>query len=147
MMPAPKILARMVSASTMRSSVTAAMLVFLVDQCLSMHEKVDLYFNIEIGYFILLSLSVALIIRWAKDVKFRTTPTDYLMVFVVIAFGIIAKSTIEEHGLGAVLIKAIILFYGCEVIINRGSKVWNGVMRYTVLLTLGIIGVRGLLMV
>ena len=126
--------------------VTAAMLVFLVDQCLSTHEKVDIYFNVEIGYFIILSLSVALIIRWAKDIKFSTTPTDYLMVFVVIAFGVVAKSYIEEHGLGAILIKAIILFYGCEVIINRGSKLWNGIMRYAVLLTLGIIGTRGLLM-
>jgi UDP-GlcNAc:undecaprenyl-phosphate GlcNAc-1-phosphate transferase len=126
--------------------VTAAMLIFLVDQSLSMHDEEDVYFTIEIGYFIMLSFSIALIIRWAKDVKFTTTPTDYLMVFLVIAFGVVAKSTIEEHGLGAILIKAIIFFYGCEVIINRGSKIWNGVMRYAVLLTLSIIGIRGLLM-
>ncbi|MCK4951313.1 MAG: hypothetical protein KAS48_05800, partial [Gammaproteobacteria bacterium] len=127
--------------------VTAAMLIFLVDQFLSGHGNVDTYFKIELGYFIVLSFSIALIIRWAKDVKFSTTPTDYLMVFVVIAFGVITRSYTEEHGFGAILIKAIIFFYGCEVIINRGSKVWNRVMRYAVLLSLGIIGIRGLLMV
>ncbi len=69
-------------------------------------------------YFSILAITVAIVVRYARQVGFSVTPFDYLMVVLVIAAGIIQQNYGSDVALGYIVIKSVILFYGCEIAIN-----------------------------
>ena len=69
-------------------------------------------------YFSVLAITVAIVVRYARQVGFSVTPFDYLMVVLVIAAGIIQQNYGSDVALGYIVIKSVILFYGCEIAIN-----------------------------
>jgi UDP-GlcNAc:undecaprenyl-phosphate GlcNAc-1-phosphate transferase len=79
----------------------------------------------------------------SKD-KFGTTPTDYLIVFALVALMILAAIDARARTLVEIIVFTVVLLYGCEVLIGRSIRRWNGVNVAT-LLTLTIIALRGLL--
>ena len=69
---------------------------------------------------------------------------DFLVALVVIGVAVLIKGGAVDSGMMAIALKTIILFYGCEVILNRMETRWN-VFTVSVLASLLIISVRGVM--
>jgi len=94
------------------------------------------------AFFGTLVMAIALSIR-LKDVgDFNVTPMDYLVALVVIGIAVLVKVGDVDSRIMAIALKTIILFYGCEVILNRMARRWN-VFTLSVLASLLIISLRG----
>jgi len=96
-------------------------------------------------YFGALVVAIALSIR-LKDVgDFKVTPMDYLVALMVIGIAVLVKDGAVDSRLMAIALKTIILFYGCEIILNRMETRWN-IFTLSVLASLLIISMRGALL-
>ncbi|RKZ04151.1 hypothetical protein DRQ25_17295 [Candidatus Fermentibacteria bacterium] len=96
-------------------------------------------------FFGVLVMAIALSVRLEKSREFNVTPMDYLIVLVVLGIAVLAKGKIVDSGMMAIALKAIIMFYGCEVILTRMKSRWN-VFTVSVLASLLIISVRGVML-
>jgi UDP-GlcNAc:undecaprenyl-phosphate GlcNAc-1-phosphate transferase len=76
--------------------------------------------------------------------KFGTTPTDYLIVFTLIALMMVAGIDSSSRTLVEIVVSAVVLLYGCEVLIGHTVERWNG-FNVSTLATLTIMAIRGLL--
>ena len=95
-----------------------------------------------IWYFGILALAVALTVRYASDFQFSTTPMDYLVVFVVVFAGIVLNLLPEKTLLGVMAVEVVVLFYACELIVNRAKRLWSP-QNIVTLGTLSVLGVKG----
>jgi len=95
-----------------------------------------------IWYFGILALAVALTVRYASDFQFSTTPMDYLVVFVVVFAGIMLNLLPEKTLLGVMAVEVVVLFYACELIVNRAKRLWSP-QNIVTLGTLSVLGVKG----
>jgi UDP-GlcNAc:undecaprenyl-phosphate/decaprenyl-phosphate GlcNAc-1-phosphate transferase len=77
---------------------------------------------VQIVFFSLLVLAIGFSIRLSGEQEFRTTPTDYLLVGVVVLSGLLAQGQFADFDLGAVIVQLVILLYGCELLINRAGS-------------------------
>jgi UDP-GlcNAc:undecaprenyl-phosphate/decaprenyl-phosphate GlcNAc-1-phosphate transferase len=135
--PVPRIFLRVASYAT------AALLIYLIEKHGA--EANPMLLNIEIGYFIFLAVAIAIAIRYGHDTEFKSTPMDFLVVFLVVAFGFLQQRAGEQTDLGSVLIKTVILFYGSEVIVNGLKKRWTDLLDVSVIAASGILAAKGLI--
>jgi UDP-GlcNAc:undecaprenyl-phosphate GlcNAc-1-phosphate transferase len=81
---------------------------------------------VELGYFALLGIAVAVALRLQQGTHgFRTTPLDFLLVIVVLVSGFLAIQQIADNGVVAgLIVRLAVLFYACELAIdgNRGRE-------------------------
>ena len=100
--------------------------------------------RVELVFYAVLALAVGMTIRYSREIVFRTTPTDYLLVFIVIAIGILPGEVFSGNQIATGLIKAVILIYACELLMLSGSRKWNP-MSLGTLFALGWLAGAGLL--
>ncbi|MBT8131274.1 MAG: undecaprenyl/decaprenyl-phosphate alpha-N-acetylglucosaminyl 1-phosphate transferase, partial [Gammaproteobacteria bacterium] len=98
----------------------------------------------EIAFYTALAIAVGLTIRYSREINFRTTPTDYLVVFIVIAIGVLPGNVFAGNEVATGLIKAVILIYSCEVLFLSGVRKWNPLTVAT-FFALGSLAATGLL--
>ncbi len=98
----------------------------------------------SIGLYVLLAASIWLAVRYASDVEFKTSPTDFLIIFIVLAVGVISHNILHEEFLGIMAVKLVVLFYGCEIIYAKLTSKWNS-LNVSTLITLSILGARSLI--
>jgi UDP-GlcNAc:undecaprenyl-phosphate GlcNAc-1-phosphate transferase len=96
-----------------------------------------------IALMAILLLATAAYIRLTSDEKFGTTPTDWLIVFVLVALSVLAGIDSDSLALVQTVVFTVVLLYSCEVLIGRAVKAWNG-FNIATLATLAIIAARGL---
>ena len=89
-------------------------------------------------------VAIALSVCLEKAREFNVTPMDYLIALVVLGIAVLAKGKSVDTGMMAIALKAIIMFYGCEVILTRMETRWN-LFTLSVLASLLIISVRGVM--
>ncbi len=118
----------------------AALLVYLVER--NAGADGSPYSAVYVIFFVMLAAAIGSAIRLAGETEFRTTPLDYLLVGLVIVSGILARGKLPGLDLGAVIVQLVVLFYGCELVINRGSARASGALALASLLSAAIIGVR-----
>lgn len=102
------------------SYVAAIFTVYLVNQ-----NTWPSWHIVDAAYFALLALAIALTVRFASDHNFRTTPMDYLLIFGLITIAVLGDRFLPAKEIASLIIKAMILLYGCEVIIERTPRRWN----------------------
>ncbi len=107
-------------------------------------ESSQAFNRLEVVLYALLALAVGLTIRYSREITFRTTPTDYLLVFIVVAIGIVPGDALAGNQVAAGLIKAVIVIYACEVVLLSGFRRWNP-MSIACLVSLGWLAAAGLL--
>jgi UDP-GlcNAc:undecaprenyl-phosphate GlcNAc-1-phosphate transferase len=99
---------------------------------------------LSFAYFITLAALMALMLKLAKEIPFNTTPTDYLIVFGILVIALFANEFIRARETCIAIVEAVILLYGCELIIARTKRRWNS-FNAAALISLATIGLRGLL--
>src|SRR5262245_28221994 len=100
---------------------------------------------VTIGVIGLLAVAIAVYVRVSAQKDFGTTPTDYLVVFgilALIAFGIVdaGSRTIVE-----LVAYAIVLLYGCEIVLGRAPARRWPLLHVSTVATLTILAFRGVL--
>ena len=83
--------------------------------------------------YVVLVLCVVLTLRWTKRRKgFRLTPTDFLIVFIVLVVALLPGDYAKEYHLGAIAARIAALFFSYEVLIGElrdklGPLAWSTV--------------------
>ena len=117
-----------------------ALLVYLVERnAAGTHAP---YATFYVAYFVVLAIAIGAAIRMGGDADFRTTPLDYLLVGLVIVAGFLARGQLPGLDLGGVIMPLVVLFYGCELIVNRSSSSWVGALSLAALLATLIVVLR-----
>lgn len=98
---------------------------------------------VENGYFIFLAVTIGLAVRFSTDEKFKTSPLDFLLIFIVVTVGVFSHNQTQHADLGAIVAKLVILFYGCELIISHAKSRWN-ILNLSALGVLALLSLRAL---
>lgn len=93
-------------------------------------------------FFGVLVAAIGMSVRFMSDGDFSITPTDYLVVLAILLLVVLASKQIVDSGMTAIVLKTMILFYGCELVLNRMKSRLN-VFTVSALVALLVIGVRG----
>jgi hypothetical protein len=82
-------------------------------------------------------------VRCTSQDTFGTSPTDCLIVFLLLALVTFAGIDARARSLVETIVCAVVLLYGCEVLIVRTIRRWSG-FNLATLAVLAIMAVRGL---
>lgn len=93
-------------------------------------------------YFTLV-LAVWLTARYGTQGIFRTSPTDYLVVFGVVGMALFGGQTLQDQTMAMVVVKSIVVLYACELMLTRSSSRLSA-LNVTAVVALTILGYRGL---
>lgn len=115
----------------------AVIMVYIFDQQLI--PKEGWLYHLDILFFAILALDVAIVVRYARQVEFSITPFDYLMVVLVIVAGLVQQNNGSNLELGYIVIKSVILFYGCEIAINNRRSDAGNLLGFASLATVLIL--------
>ena len=117
---------------------------FVVYLCsLHVSQVLGAYKVAEIAIYALLAISIIATLKLAKDIEFQTTSADYLTLFIVLLVGFFKDIQFLGVNMAEVVVKSIIILYGCELISNRNRGRLNG-LNLASLGALGILAFRGL---
>lgn len=95
-----------------------------------------------LAFHTLLALGIAVTVRFSTTAAFATTPMDYLVAFGLLAVGVFAGQLLEAGDTAALLVKAAIVLYGCELLLVGRRK---GLLLSTAsLMVLGVLAWKGL---
>lgn len=122
--------------------VTVVFITYLLASASSLDHQ--LLQRVEIVVYAVLAAVIGLTIRYSRDIDFRTTPTDYLLVFIVLAIGVLPGELFNGNEVATGLIKAVILIYGSELLLHEKASRLNA-LTLVVLGALGWLAVQGLL--
>jgi UDP-GlcNAc:undecaprenyl-phosphate GlcNAc-1-phosphate transferase len=127
--------------------VVYATAVFVVFLSARFHPPIlDDWRLVEIAVYGSIVVAIAIAMRLSGSKGFQTTPLDYLILFVVLALGLFSSSRFggfDSELSSAMIVKSVILLYGCEVLLSQARSRIN-VLNAVVLLSLGVMGYRGL---
>jgi len=99
------------------------------------------YASIEIVIYAFLAGSIAVTLKLAKELEFKTTSADYLTLFIVLLVGFFQDIHFLGVNLAEVALKSVIVLYGCELISNQNRE-WRSVLNIAVLCAFGILALR-----
>ena len=97
--------------------------------------------------FVGLAAAIAIAVRYGRDIEFRTTTTDYLIIFLVTATALLQPQTLQKYGLGLVVMEVVILLYGSELIVNLRDRRQSALLFVSVLSASIVLISKGLVMV
>ncbi len=115
----------------------AVIMVYLLDQ--QVIPETGWFYYIDILFFTVLAVTVAIVVRYARQIDFSVTPFDYLMVVLVVAAGILQQNYGSDLALGHIVIKSVILFYGCEIAVNNRKSDAGNLLGVASLIAAGIL--------
>jgi UDP-GlcNAc:undecaprenyl-phosphate/decaprenyl-phosphate GlcNAc-1-phosphate transferase len=99
--------------------------------------------KLEQLFFMLLALAVVAAIRYSfRNFRFKLTPLDFLVLFMVLVFPRVSGIYLPDINWQLALGEVIVMFYALELILAKVNWRWNW-MRFAVLGILGIAGLRG----
>lgn len=121
--------------------VTAAFVVYIQSGHIDIDD--DLRNLVDIIYFVPLVVIIGLVVRLSSEGRFSSSPMDYLVIFIALFTGVLLQNQPSQAELGFMVVKMVIVFYGCEVIINRMTTRWN-VLNLSTAASLVILAAKGL---
>ena len=122
----------------------ATVLTYLV---VSSSQGSSAFVTLEIVFFVGLAAAIAIAVRYGRDIEFRTTTTDYLIIFLVTATALLQPQTLQKYGLGLVVMEVVILLYGSELIVNLRDRRQSALLFVSVLSASIVLISKGLVMV
>ncbi len=73
-------------------------------------------------FFVIVTIMVLLSLRFNEESRFQTTPLDYLMVFLALAFPLLPEVSTDVATLGAFAAKLMVLFFSFELLLHAFSN-------------------------
>ncbi|HAZ61962.1 MAG TPA: hypothetical protein DCY89_10365 [Gammaproteobacteria bacterium] len=93
--------------------------------------------------FALLALGIWSAVRYGREARFQTNPTDYLVVLGVVGLALFGGSTLADPLMAMVVVKSIVLLYASELQLARNPPRFN-LLSLAAVVALAILGYRGL---
>lgn len=124
--------------------IAAAFMVYLGSTPIDGGTSLSWVRTAELAYFAVLAFVIGIIIRYGNIAEFKTTPLDYLVIFIVLFAGFLLQKLPDKAFLGPMAVKLVILFYSCEIIFTRTAIKWY-VFSVPVFLSLSIIAARAII--
>ena len=118
--------------------VAGVFIVYLVQIKPGALAGLTLYYGI---LFAILTVAVAIGFRVGTE-RFRTTPMDYLVIFVALVLPNLPEVDLRVEHKSLAVAMIIVLFYSIELVLNNIWRRWD-IMRFTTYLTLALLGIRG----
>ena len=106
-------------------------------------ERFSQVVNFDLTFSVLIAMSIAIVVRYSTDKKFQTSPMDYLIVFGVLAMAVFGGRYLQAQGVGIMVVKTMIMLYGCEVLYTHVEKRFN-FLNISAIVVMAIMGYRGL---
>jgi UDP-GlcNAc:undecaprenyl-phosphate GlcNAc-1-phosphate transferase len=97
----------------------------------------------EVAFFGILTVAIALTVRYNTGVRFQTTPMDYLILAGVAIVALFGQRGFEVTGVSLLMVKAVLMLYATEVIFERTQSRWN-LLNLAALFALAVFAWRGL---
>lgn len=94
-------------------------------------------------FFAAIALAVALSLKFSPEVDFRTTSLDYLALFLIVLVSLFPAPEVLDGELPAIVVKAVILFFACEILLSCRRLVRIPLYAGT-MASLALLGLRGL---
>lgn len=110
----------------------------------SQAPRVPFLSHSETVFFLLLAAFIALSLRFGSSSEFRTTPFDYLVVFLILGAGLVSQNAYLPERTASIVIKAVILFYATELIMAHTIR-RRKVLYATAAGALTVMAFRGLI--
>ncbi len=101
--------------------------------------------KLNIVFFLVLAASVGLALRLPGNLDFRVSTMDYLSLLGTITILLFGGYYLQSQQGWLVVVEAIILIYGCELLVYQSRGRWN-VLNVTSIATLGVLALRGLVL-
>jgi UDP-GlcNAc:undecaprenyl-phosphate/decaprenyl-phosphate GlcNAc-1-phosphate transferase len=120
--------------------VAGVFIVYLVQMKPGALAGLSHYFSI---LFVTMTVAVAIGFRVGRE-RFRTTPMDYLVVFIALVVPNLPGIDFRFEHMSIAVAMIIVLFYSIELVLNSIWRRWD-VMRFTTYITLALLGVRGVM--
>ena len=98
---------------------------------------------VALTVIVVLAVAVGAHIRVTSEERFRTTPTDFLIVFGMLALMVLGLINVDSRDTVDLVIYATVLLYGSEVIIGQATR-HRAALLVVTLATLLLLGWRGL---
>jgi hypothetical protein len=95
-----------------------------------------------ITIIVTLALAIAMYVRLSTRQEFGATPTDYLVVFGILALIAFGAADIGSRAIVELVAFAVVLLYGCEILLGAAVQRWPWLYVST-LATLAILAFRG----
>ena len=95
------------------------------------------------AFFGSMVLCAAVVIRYSKQGNFNLTPTDFLVAIAAFSLAILSSRGVLDSAIVATVLKAVILFYGCELVLGWLRYRWN-IVTVAALIALIVISGRGM---
>jgi len=73
-------------------------------------------------FFVMVAVMVLLSLRFNEENRFRTTPLDYLMVFLAVTFPLLPEVSADVSHLGVFGAKLMVLFFSFELLLHAFSN-------------------------
>ncbi|MGO9136832.1 MAG: MraY family glycosyltransferase [Syntrophales bacterium] len=113
-----------------------------LDKAVWINRTAELLYHI---FFVIGAIFVLLTVKFSRRKKgFQVTTMDFLIIFIAIIVPNLPDQFIQSQQLGRLAVEIVVLFFSYEVIITelRGK---NNALAASTLLTLMLIGVRGII--
>lgn len=120
--------------------VACTLVIYLVQTAPGEMAEFKLYRDI---FFVLLAIVVMIGFRFSRDKKFQATPLDFLIIFIAFTVPNLPEAQFSGAHIGEGIAKIIVMFYGVELVLSNIGNRWD-FARYAMVVTLGILGLRGL---
>jgi len=117
----------------------AAIVIFIIQEHSSLSSD---FFHYQNLIYVLLVVSVILGFRYSNLKDFGPTPLDFLVILAAIVSSVLPELQFISEDLGLNITRLIVLFYALEfILVHIGGRL--DILRYTVFITLGILGLNG----
>ena len=95
-------------------------------------------------YFGLIAVTAFVVLRVTPGDRFRITPLDYLVLIIALIIGLVPDTGEASSNITWMGLQMIILFYACELIIQRREQYLRGQFNGALFIALLLITIRGL---
>jgi UDP-GlcNAc:undecaprenyl-phosphate/decaprenyl-phosphate GlcNAc-1-phosphate transferase len=98
---------------------------------------------LSIALIVVLAIAVGVFIRYTSDRNFGSTPTDYLIVFGLLALLVFGGIDSTARATVQTIIYSVVLLYGCEAMLWHQTQRFNS-LTFATIISLTTLAVRGL---
>lgn len=95
---------------------------------------------LAVGIAVVIVVAGIMAMRYDKSGAFKTTPTDFLVLTITIAIGVVSKSSGFPEEFGRIIVLLVITFYAMEICLRNMTSRWN-------MLTMGSLAAMALVVV
>lgn len=99
--------------------------------------------TIALAMIVILALAVGVVIKYSQEIKFGTTPTDYLIGFGIITLVVFGGVDVRARETVQIIMYAVVMLYACESVLGRYAGKWH-VLNLATVACLLVTAVRGL---